>query len=188
MLKGLICSRSKYFQVGLSGSFSKASSGVIELPEDDIVIFEIVHAWLCSNKITQNKDGGDVACTNNQIVDLLVFGDTYDIPTLRNQAVDNLVKLYLEKRHPFCNVTRIYNKSLPGSPLRRVLLATWTDRPLRKVEVLGKNADNFQECPTFLFDLSKALVEKSGPPKSDTPQVPDPCQYYFHAEGETKCI
>ena len=187
MHKGLICSRSKYFQVALNGSFSEASGGVIELPEDDAVVFEIVHAWLYSNKIRQNKDGEDVACTNNQIVDLFVFGDTYDMPTLCNQAVDNLIKLYLEKRHLFCNVTRIYNKSLPGSPLRRVLLATWTDRPLRKVEVLGKNADNFQECPVFLSDLSKALVEKSGPPKSDTPQVPDPYQYHFHAEGEVKC-
>ncbi|KAL2050169.1 hypothetical protein ABVK25_009530 [Lepraria finkii] len=122
-------------------------------------------------------DREDVACTNNQIVDLFVFDDTYDISTLRNQAVDNLIKLYLEKRHPFCNVTPIYNKTLPGSPLRRVLLATWTDRPLRKVEVPGKNADNFQECPAFLSDLNKAPVEKSGPPKSDTPRLPDPCQY-----------
>ena len=55
--------------------------------------FEIVYIWLYSGKLTHAEDSKDTSLTLNELMDIYMFGDEYEMPRLRNDAVDMLIPL-----------------------------------------------------------------------------------------------
>lgn len=96
--KGMISRYSKYFRAAFNGSFKEASSGVVSLPEEYPETFDIVHTWLKANELTQSEDGEDIDCTSLQLVNVFIFADKYDMPELRNEAIDGLILWVLKKK------------------------------------------------------------------------------------------
>ncbi|KAK4695162.1 hypothetical protein P7C71_g2538, partial [Lecanoromycetidae sp. Uapishka_2] len=188
--KGLLCHHSRFFVKAFNGSFSEASKRIVELPEDNVGIFSIVYTWLYSGQLLQAKDGEDVACSSDQIVDLFVFGDKYDMSTLCNTVVDWIIDRF-EKENRIPNSSTIapaYEKTLPGSNLRKAVLITWTYYPERMAKLLENRGEILMKCPEFLLDFSKAVVEGYDKPRpSSVREIPDKCQYHRHDEGEGRC-
>ncbi|KAK5736349.1 hypothetical protein LTR17_007513 [Elasticomyces elasticus] len=84
--RGTACFYSGYFEAALKqDSFKEGKDGIIELAEEDEVLFEYFIKWLYSGQlpITPPKgDNFDILC------DLWLFGDRRDVPLLQNQALD----------------------------------------------------------------------------------------------------
>ena len=78
--RNLICQLSGFFDAAFNGSFSEASSGVIELYEEDPDLFELVYKWCYMKDTAQYNDGQSIMCGAEQIVRLWVLGDRYDMP------------------------------------------------------------------------------------------------------------
>ena len=160
--KGLLCKCSKFFQAALNGSFAEASKGVVELPEGNPKVFEIVHKWLYTHKLTVVKNGEDVKCYEDQLVDLFIFGDTFGIPTLCNSVIDAIVHNFEEDNIVITHsIRRVYNGTLEGSPLRKLIIATYINDPDDISNFLSKNSECFMACPQFLLDLAKAYEFKT---------------------------
>ncbi|KEQ66970.1 uncharacterized protein M437DRAFT_15616, partial [Aureobasidium melanogenum CBS 110374] len=115
--KDLLCFYSDHFRAAFQGSFKEATERKIELPkvsEDD---FEHFQVWLYTRRL-------DFASTNfYTIARLWIFGDQYQIPLLQNWAADSLIaKRKKENAFPSAVVPLIYDRTVPGSALRRVAI------------------------------------------------------------------
>lgn len=189
--KGLISHHSTFFHAAFNGPFQEGMSGVVELPEEKSKTFEIVHAWLYSKQLTQNIDGEDVACTSSNAVMVYFFGDKYGMPGLCNAAVDRVIQRYEKNGMRPQNFCKIYENTVAGSPLRRLLVAIYTLIPSNTGAMLDKCSVRSLACPEFLLDVSKALSSAvcnlTPPTASNNRRIADPCQYHQHAEGEANC-
>lgn len=110
---------------------------------------------------------------------------------LCNQAVNQVIRDYEDNNYVFTNVTQIYETTLPGSALRRVVIASYMNNPHEGASLYEEQEKTFLECPEFLLDLTKALSERLGGVLSwnfpSHRQILNQCQYHHHATGE-KCI
>ena len=69
--------------------------------------------------------------------------------------------------------------------MRKVVLATYVQRPKSNQNIYDTNRDFYTACPEFLLDLTKALESYRKIPSSW--HIRDPCQYHEHAKDEEKC-
>ena len=111
---------------------------------------------------------------------------------LCNQAVNQVIRDYEDNNFVFTNIAQIYDNTLPGSALRRVVIATYINKPKESASLYEEEEKSFLECPEFLLDLTKALSVASGGWRSlklilgKCRKTSDPCHYHHHATGE-KC-
>ncbi|KAI4248718.1 MAG: hypothetical protein L6R42_009174 [Xanthoria sp. 1 TBL-2021] len=109
--KNLICGSSRFFEAAFNGRF-KESSGLIELEEDDVDVFEHFMQWLHSREI-------DIAQVSDrkrrftQLSRLYVFADKYGIVRLKNHV---MTMLFDTIKHP----ERTYRTGEPGSHCIRI--------------------------------------------------------------------
>lgn len=169
---------------------------MVELPEEDPATFDIVYAWLYSQKLTQVCEGEDVTCNLTQISQVFVLAEKYEMSALCNAALDEIIRHYEVSNKVTPNLTYIYENTARGSSLRRVVLATYTAQPKHLSEVLQTQEIEavFLACPEFLLDMSKllstslsAIAPVKSMPEGKARHVADPCQYHHHAEGEARC-
>ncbi|KAF6229641.1 hypothetical protein HO173_011496 [Letharia columbiana] len=191
--KGLISKYSKYFNAAFNGSFSEAVNGVVVLPKESSRNFEIMHTWLYTNELTQTVGGKDAACGPDQLADAFIFGDKYDMPLLRNKAIDVIASNYSSPVVVVGCIAHAYANTTAGSPLRRLLAAMFTAKPTLWIWVAGKATETFLECPEFLFDVAMELAKSGnnaqtkGMNLNDAPFKKDLCAFHEHAEGEKDC-
>ncbi|KAL2042235.1 hypothetical protein N7G274_004723 [Stereocaulon virgatum] len=184
--KGLICYSSKFFGAALNGSFSEAVLGTVELPEGKPATFERVYAWLYTKDFKSIKGLADVNCDKSHLVDLYVFGDKFNVPTLYNEAIDRIVLNYERYKKMFIKaVPRVYRTTLADSPLRKVIVATYLQYPSTLEIFYDKWKETFLACPELDFNLIKAYCTQQGSLLKSR-RVPDPCQYHQHAEHEER--
>lgn len=88
--KGLICGHSKYFSAAFNGFFKEAATQSIHLTEEDPVAFEILHIWLYTERLTEIKDGQDVALSPHRCLDVYMLGDKFDMPHLCDAAINRI--------------------------------------------------------------------------------------------------
>lgn len=139
--KGLLCRRSRFFKAACNGSFSEASKGTVELPEEDVETFAIVYTWLYSGKITLEKDGKDVACACFHFAQLWIFGDKFDMPSLCDEAIDGILHEYQDKNVIMMAYARpIYSSTAKDSMLRKALVATYIGIGAKLASFLETNA------------------------------------------------
>ena len=150
-------------------------------------IFEIVKTWLYSKEITVNVNGKDEPCQKSTtLVDLYLFGAKYGMPNLRNGVIDLIIRNFETQRSVIVkDICRVYKNTAPESPLRKVILATYLQRPRSSTDTFEHYKDHYLACPEFLFDLARALESQRNKPLEW--HIHDPCQYHEHGKDEEKC-
>lgn len=100
----------------------------MELAEEDPEIFDIAHAWLYTTKLTQSKDGEDIGCWPGQLGDLFNLADRLGMPSLCNNAIDDLRSCFWKSRSvPSSNIiTNAYANTLENSVLRKLFVGMMT--------------------------------------------------------------
>ena len=186
--KGLLCQQSKHFKAALNGSSTEAMDGTIKLLDIHENVFEIIYTWLYTTKLTKEIDGKDVECSLGRTVSLFLFGQKFDMPALCNDSIDLVIRHYEKENLMVASIRRMYKETAPGSPLRRVVVATYVHYfPGESLAAyLDKYATVLLNCPEFLLDLTKAFSVDQGMAKS-TPLATIRCEFHQHAEGEEKC-
>lgn len=98
-------------------------------------------------------------------VELFILGETYDIPRLRRDVLEQLVRFFNRgilgtPGGSFFNwlsakvISRVYRHTLRNSPIRNIVADTFCQHGL------GKDQDLLQEVPhDFLLDITKAYSQ-----------------------------
>ncbi|EGP88769.1 uncharacterized protein MYCGRDRAFT_38100, partial [Zymoseptoria tritici IPO323] len=117
--KNVLCHYSGYFTGALNGKFIEATTKRIDLAAEDPGIFTIFVYWLYRGCIPPPGEGLDYTT----LCKLWVFGDARSVPLLQNAAMALLIRRAATTRSaPSNSVDYIYSNTMPGSPLRRVLI------------------------------------------------------------------
>ena len=161
--KEILCNVSSYFRAALDGSFAEGLTQQIELPEDDVTVFEYFHAWLYSpigQKFIPSASEIDPYTTDidsELLFDLYIFADVRDIPLLQNYTIDAIIY-----KGEFTDtifgplIHHVYDHTTLSSPLRKLLVDWWMDAcdpTWLEEQYYGKYSKR------FLFDVAIAQSE-----------------------------
>lgn len=125
MHKGLLCKVAPYFEAALKGNFLESTTQVLELAEEDPVMFQRFQLWTYTNKILEDGET-DEDLLSMVWGNLWIFGEAHGIPELQNRAIDGLINSYLSENKIHVEIiTHVYDNTLENSPLRR-LFVDWT--------------------------------------------------------------
>ena len=186
MHRGLLCNAAPYFKAAFNGNFTEAKSAVLELPEEDVVIFKRFQLWVYTNKLVlststfkmpferfslrmllimfRNRIYGLQEDTDSNLsVGLYIFGELRGIPVLQNATIDLLIdKQATENIVPTTLLHRVYENPPENSPLRKPLV-DWSSS-LGGLDMWFKTSATVDRCPKqFLIDLTVALyLHKKG--------------------------
>ncbi|THY39224.1 hypothetical protein D6C97_10372 [Aureobasidium pullulans] len=186
--KDLLCFYSDYFRGAFDSSFKEAAEGKLSLPTEDPAIFDIFNGFIYTRQL---RDATDVKGPNLSFITLValwIFGDKYIVPALQNKAIDAFKERSDKLRSiPWqLHLRTIYDNTLHGSPLRRII----TDMMAYEITVSEKPRDKIMEVYPLeaLVDLAFTLSDKS---KEDVGHFRLPaakkakCYYHVHNEGKS---
>ncbi|KAI5206363.1 hypothetical protein E4T39_02519 [Aureobasidium subglaciale] len=160
--KNLLCFYSDYFRGAFNGNFKEANEKKMSLPDDNLGLF-------CAGSDLQSR----------VLIKLWFFGDKYLAPAFQNLAMDCLVKRINENGlKTNVVVNNIYNNTMSGSPLRRVVV-DW------QTYVINTTKEKLSEWPMeALVDLAVAQSNKRMDQYHIKRLPGGKCSYHVHAEGE----
>lgn len=95
MHKETLCDISPYFKAALEGNFKEAQKHVIEMPEDDVKVFQVFRTWLYTGKFQLAEDRVDHTwkiLSWEVLVGLYMFGECRLIRELLNPVMDLLIQ------------------------------------------------------------------------------------------------
>jgi len=105
---------------------------VVELPDEDVKIFELFARWIYFYKFHRpdERDDESQSCDSLSLWDasrLWVFGDKRKIPDLMNAAIDAWyhVRKIREPSLPVSFVGLLYANTVDGSPLRKLVIESF---------------------------------------------------------------
>lgn len=169
--KELLTNSSPFFAAALDGSFAEATSKVVQLPEDNTDAFALFIRWLYVGEIAaiersashdHDQDHLCIAATFQTLLQAWMLGDKLGCPIFKDLAMLDLMK-FLDLGVMNTNTVRsVYERSTPGSNLRKFFLDqgrhdAWADR-------LGDGADEWinlaRDCVDFGEDSIKATFQK----------------------------
>ena len=162
---------------------------MIKLSNVDPAVFEIVSTWLYTKKLTEEIEGKDVECRLKETVPLFIFGQKFGMPALCNDIIDLIITYGEKEALSTFYILRVYKDTALGSPLRRVVVATYVHYFQGENDLatfLDKKATVLLRCPEFLLDLTKAFSLDEGKAKNSS-LAHNRCQHHQHAGGEEKC-
>lgn len=182
--KGLLCAFSSYFKAALEGGFKEAEEQVIRLPEDDVKVFERFQLWIYTGTFIEagetEKDMDD-----DLIIGLYLSAEARGIPQLQNLAIDCYINNFDALGEVQTRVfRRIYENTLPSSPLRRLItdLTVISGGPSWFSEGLEKHWSR-----EILLEVVRGLTkekEKKSRRKPFASVIARRCDYHFNVEGE----
>lgn len=158
--KGLLCNSAAYFKAAFEGGFKESQSQVLELPEDDPVMFSHFELWLYSGNILESHETvKDISW--KVLTDLYFFREAREIPSLQNEAIDICICKNIASRvTPTLQIKRVYENTPENSPLRR-LFVDWMTYQSDPTESEWFGDDREDRYPKqFLFDLVVSLYRK----------------------------
>ena len=129
--KGLLCRYSGYFNAALTGRFSEAQAGIVELRGLEPHIFKHFHDWLYTQKLpsirredVKEKQSPETFWDREkqEIVDLYAFGLCRICPELVNAVINMLVHKLPRKSLIPCAEYAYNNEATSGTPLCRLLV------------------------------------------------------------------
>lgn len=120
--KELLCHHSSFFRATFQGSFIEASSGNVELPDDDVEVFKIFESWLYTGSVglMSNVAGHQPS----KLVKLYILADKIEIPAIQKETLETLRERAV-RNLDLCDPDTIhlaFENTPPGSPLRRLLV------------------------------------------------------------------
>ncbi|KAK3696615.1 hypothetical protein LTR37_017868 [Vermiconidia calcicola] len=123
VFKGVLCSYSGYFTAALDGRFIEGREGVVKLPTEDPVVFELFRHWLHTRCFFESTLAPEILLSFDMIGKLWILGDAYDLRILQNVVADILVAKVLDRQFPSAEVVSyIFENTAEGSHLRRLLM------------------------------------------------------------------
>lgn len=168
----------------------EASTGIVRLTKVSPLIFEIVQTWLYTGQTTWAVGDEDKEINSEHSLDLFLFGTDYDLPNLRNKAIDNLIELHGGSVPAYQDIIKAYQGTLEGSPIRKLFVDLIVYFPAEALLLMRQHAEAFSKCPQFLMDVNIALLEVV---QKEVVQMPgcvgtaNPCEYHVHENGVGKC-
>ncbi|KAF2497212.1 hypothetical protein BU16DRAFT_581176 [Lophium mytilinum] len=191
--KGLISFHSSYFARAFNGSFSEAEKETVELPEDEVDVFDIFYYWINSGRLRGplRLDVPQVPLPWALLINLWIFGDARGRPAFKNAVIDALTR---KSNDESCfpgpgTINRVYKNTLDASLLRK-----WTVLSALQVlslKVLTQRIETYP--PEFAGDWTKALsanVIDDGKTvfnavlKKGLEAIKVGCQFYDHTTPE----
>lgn len=185
--KGILSFYSGYFRAALSDDFLEAVQGFIDLPTEDVSLFERFVGWLYNKNIDLPKEVPDAF---QLICSLWAFADRRQVPLLMNAMVnalrDTVVSSWIS---PDAQVSYIYEHSTGASGMRRAAVEIISSTAISGLD----DESNRQQWPKeAVWDVLKAIVAKRNSKrcvtfasKNDVAKL-DMCQFHCHEEG-VKC-
>lgn len=163
----------------------EASERKIELLEEDRKVFEQFHTWLYMRKLATDNDE---PLSWDDLFDLWIFGDRFQVPMLQNCAMDEIFgKVRREDCFKISSVWIVYRKTVDGSLLRKALIDIITYTTVIGNAVGGIMSANNRAWLTveILQDLVLELdaARKNGVAYETAP-VRDKCHFHVHGKDE----
>lgn len=192
--KGILIRRSAFFRTALTGTFKEATEGTVTLQEDNPKVFGVFVSWLYTGKLENTVDEIPTPCGSNRLAELYIFADRYDVPILRNDAIDALVKNRQEIPHiPILSFRMVYDATPPKDPLRRLLvdMVALTTNIRQSVVAYRESypAEMLLDILVVSSERIDALLSGSGNGRRPwKPTKSSICSsYHTHEEGWTGC-
>ena len=88
--KGLLYSRSGYFEAALMGNFREAEDQVVTLDDEDPETFRTFNAWLYTDVLVE--DAGPEVTSFRSLFNVYLFAEKRIIPLLQNAAIDAIIR------------------------------------------------------------------------------------------------
>lgn len=190
MHKGLLCYHSTFFNRTFNGNFREAFTGIAELPQDDVKVFERFNVWLYTGRLYDSVEGSKVTPPSTELlIKIYLFGDCRGIEALKNAAMD---LLGWNDGPPPSALKLIYDGTPEGCKLRRYAvdaLAWACTSWLRKGELTDKEIANLliRKPRDFVADfVRRLLLDDDGNPRLQEPSSHGLCRYHDHMSSP-KC-
>ncbi|KEQ98021.1 hypothetical protein AUEXF2481DRAFT_2921 [Aureobasidium subglaciale EXF-2481] len=159
--------------------FASLVTKKISLPDEDLGLFWIFHGFINTNRVcdTNDKAGSDIQ--SRVLIKLWFFGDKYLAPAFQEMAMDCLIKRINENGlKTKVVIDNIYNNTMSGSPLRKVVV-DW------QTYVINTTKEKLAEWPMeALVDLTVAQSNKRMDQNHIKKLPGGKCFYHVHSEGE----
>jgi hypothetical protein len=191
--KGILIRRSAFLRAALTGTFKEATEGTVTLQEDSPKVFGVFVSWLYTGKLENTVDEIPTPYGSNRLAELYIFADRYDVPILRNDAIDALVTTRQNLQIPASFFRKVYDATLPKDPLRRLLADMVVfDTDIRESVVAYRESYPAEMLLDMLVVSSEridALLSGSGNGRWPwNPTKSNICSsYHTHEEGWTGC-
>ncbi|KAL8733491.1 MAG: hypothetical protein Q9166_002118 [cf. Caloplaca sp. 2 TL-2023] len=158
--KGLICGHSTFLNAAFNGSFKEAAMQSIPLEEESPKVFDIIHKWLYTKRLTGAKDGQDVPLTRYKCLDLYVLGDNFDMPDICDAAINHIGERTAEQRGLSTNfILWVYARTGPSSTLRDFITTIIMQSPgITLMRLLYSTQMSYRAVPKYWWTYSRALT------------------------------
>ncbi|KAI4738483.1 hypothetical protein E4T50_11053 [Aureobasidium sp. EXF-12298] len=177
--KDLLVFYSDYFQAAFNGSFVEATERKIDLFDTDQEIFDHFHTWLYTRKLASEND---VPLLWNELVNLWVFGDRFQVPMLQNCVMDKLLdKANLGRTQSILPAIRpAYEKTVGGSLLRKAII---------ELLVYRLEFTDADFTKRFTFEILEDIVKETIAARKDeiaygSSRSRDRCFFHVHGKDE----
>lgn len=91
VFNGVLCLYSGYFNAALNGRFKEAENGVVKLPTEDRIVFELFRQYIHTRRFYEPILDPSILLDYATITKLWVYGDAHDVPLLQNAVIDILI-------------------------------------------------------------------------------------------------
>lgn len=156
-----VCAKSKFFQAACSTRWLEGQERIVRLRDVDPTVFQAYSRWVYSGKISGpncigSSNASDKTAEKSLLIELHILGDKLDDIDVRNQAKRMLLDS-MERHNSLCDhshVNRIYESTLPGSLVRKMLVDVVISRQLR-----SDFAENISDNPAeFVQEVAIAAL------------------------------
>jgi len=185
--KDLLTSKSEFFRAALTGDWEESKSQKVHLPEDDPAAFEMFAHWLYFTEV--DFEVNDRAFTT--LSEAWFLGDKLQAIAFKIAVINEFVPTMYktERLTTLQNIKDIYSRTLPNSPLRRLIvdIHIWEGELGIFGSMLGSGeldcefavevADRFMT----LWQNDKKMSKTAEPYKLNI------CSYHDHVDGEALC-
>jgi hypothetical protein len=152
---------SDYFRGAFNGHFSKATRGMISIADGRVDGFSIVNQFICTRQLSDKLD------TNLDweiLIRAWLFGDKYLIQSLQNRVMSVLIeKNKVTNIIPTLSVKLIYANTLPGSPIRKLLVVHYAFQsgivPTNWVKLIYQNTLPGSPLRRFIVDFTAYNID-----------------------------
>ena len=124
--RDLLCERSQFFQASFVGHFKEAKAQELELPEDNVVSFELLVGWLYGGSLIRITSEDELPA----YLDLVILAQKLCLEQLQNETMDHILRFYRTSSWKVAahTIRSVYENTLAGDPLRRLILGclSWT--------------------------------------------------------------
>ncbi|PVH87576.1 hypothetical protein DL98DRAFT_635289 [Cadophora sp. DSE1049] len=164
--KAVLCSSSPFFESACKPEWMTAEDCVIKLPVDDPVAVQAMVYWMYHNVICIANEMDDLQESGTKeaamktpyglFAKLFVLGEEYQMPRLRNHAIDAIIDRYENTTSLAIEINSyVYANTLDDSPLRKVVVGFLLHH-YDKADIISMKKQLYEG---LIFDLVAVLFD-----------------------------